>query len=49
MLAVEAMAKKPIEMTDEEALKKLFPKKVREEPKRVAHERDPRPKNKPEK
>lgn len=42
------MAKKPIEMTDAEALKKLFPKKVREELKRVAHEKDPKPKQ-PEK
>ena len=43
MLAVEVMAKKPIEMTDAEALKKLFPKKVREELKRVAHEKDLKP------
>lgn len=43
------MAKKPIEMTDEEALKKLFPKKVREELKRVAHEKDPKPKKPPKK
>lgn len=49
MLAVDMAKKKPIEMTDEEALKKLFPKKVREELKRIAHERDPKPKKKPEK
>ena len=38
------MAKKPIEMTDKEALRKLFPKEVRKELKRVAHEKDPKPK-----
>ena len=32
--------KKPIEWTTEEAMKKLFPKKVREELKKVAHEKD---------
>lgn len=34
--------KKPArELTDEEALKRLFPKKVRDELKKVAHENDP--------
>lgn len=32
--------KKPKDLTDAEALKKLFPKKVREELYRVAHEKD---------
>ena len=33
--------KKPArDLTDDEALKRLFPKKVREELKKVAHERD---------
>ena len=31
------------EMTDEQILKKIFPKKVREELKRVAHEKDSKP------
>ena len=33
-------AKKPAEWTKDEAMKKLFPKKVREELHRVAHEKD---------
>ena len=32
--------KKPTEWTTEETMKKLFPKKVREELHRVAHEKD---------
>jgi len=32
--------KKPSELTKDEAMKKLFPKKVREELHRVAHEKD---------
>lgn len=32
--------KKAQELTDEEALKRLFPKKVREKLKEVAHEKD---------
>ena len=32
--------KKPIEWTTDEAMKHLFPKKVRDELKRVAHEKD---------
>ena len=32
--------KKPIEWTTEEAMKKLFPKKVRDELKKVAHKND---------
>lgn len=32
--------KKPTDWTTEEAMKKLFPKKVREELHRVAHEKD---------
>ena len=32
--------KKAKELTDDEALKRLFPKKVRDELKKVAHERD---------
>ncbi len=32
--------KKPIDLTTEEALKKLFPKKVVEKAKEVAHEKD---------
>lgn len=32
--------KKPIEWTTEEAMKKLFPKNVRDELQRVAHEKD---------
>ena len=32
--------KKPIDWTTEEAMKKLFPKKVREELHRIAHEKD---------
>ena len=33
-------AKKPTEWTKDEAMKHLFPKKVREELHRVAHEKD---------
>ena len=41
--------KKPSEWTTEEAMKKLFPKKVREELQRVAHEKDePSEKSNPE-
>jgi hypothetical protein len=36
--------KKAIELTDEEALKRLFPKPVRDELKRIAHEKDKKPK-----
>ena len=32
--------KKPIDLTTEEALRKLFPKKVVEKAKEVAHEKD---------
>jgi len=32
--------KRPIDMTTEELIKKVFPKKVREELKRIAHEKD---------
>ena len=32
--------KKPIEWTTEEAMKHLFPKKVRDELHRIAHEKD---------
>ena len=32
--------KRPVDMTTEELAKKVFPKKVREELKRVAHEKD---------
>ncbi len=32
--------KKPIEWTTDETMKHLFPKKVRDELKRVAHEKD---------
>ena len=41
-----AKKKKARDMTDEQILKKVFPKKVREELKRVAHEKDEKPKNK---
>ena len=32
------------ELTTEEALKRIFPKKVRDELKRIAHEKDDKPK-----
>ena len=32
--------KRAIDLTTEEAMKKLFPKKVRDELKRIAHEKD---------
>jgi len=32
--------KRPVDMTTEELAKKVFPKKVREELKRIAHEKD---------
>jgi hypothetical protein len=32
--------KRPIDMTTEELAKKVFPKKVREELNRIAHEKD---------
>jgi len=32
--------KRPIDMTTEELAKKVFPKKVRDELKRIAHEKD---------
>jgi hypothetical protein len=32
--------KRPIDWTTDEAMKKLFPKKVRDELKRIAHEKD---------
>jgi len=32
--------KQDIELTTEEVMKKLFPKKVRDELKRIAHEKD---------
>ena len=35
--------KKPIEWTTEEAMKHLFPKKVREKLKEIAHEKDEKP------
>ena len=34
--------KRPIDMTTEELAKKVFPKKAREELKRIAHEKDNR-------
>ena len=36
--------KRPVDWTTEEAMKHLFPKKVREELKRIAHEKDDKPK-----
>lgn len=32
--------KRPVDMTTEELAKKVFPKKVREELERIAHEKD---------
>ena len=32
--------KKPVELTKDEAMKKLFPKQVRDELHRIAHEKD---------
>ena len=32
--------KRPVDMTTEELAKKVFPKKVREELKKIAHEKD---------
>ena len=34
------------DMTDEQTLRNVFPKKVREELRKVAHEKDPKPSKK---
>ena len=35
-------SKRPIDLTTDEAIKKLFPKKVVEKLKEIAHEKDPK-------